>query len=383
MKHYCRSAAKVFKAALLKGKIMNMLKKDKKIMAVCHGIGRGGAQRVTAMIANGLYDRGYQVRIVTLAPAESIFALRDGVEYFPIHAKQKYSFLRGCYRLAVLWKEIRAYDPDYILSLSAIPNMLTILANGFRKCKITVSERTDPSRHPDGILLKWLRNILYIIPKTIVFQTKTAANYFPGYIKKKGVIIPNAVMPHIPMADAGRKKKWIVGLGSYSEQKDWMTAVKAFELLIEDHPEYTFTIFGEGEQKTFIEDYMKNRTELKKRVSLPGFSDDVHEKIKEAAIFVSSARYDGISNSILEAMAMGLPCVCTDAPVGGAAFLIQNGKNGILVPTGGFEELYHGMKRVIEDHELQNTIRKNAVRVRKRFDFDKIILLWEKAVCCM
>ena len=60
-----------------------------------------------------------------------------------------------------------------------------------------------------------------------------------------------------------------------------------------------------------------------------------------------------------------------------------HGKNGILVPTGDFEELYHGMKRVIEDHELQNTIRKNAVRVRKRFDFDKIMLLWEKAVCCM
>lgn len=362
---------------------MDRLKRDKKIMAVCHGIGRGGAQRVTAMIANGLYDRGCQVRIVTLAPAESIFALRDGIEYIPIHAEQKYPILRAWYRLCVLWKEIRAYNPDYILSLSAISNMLTILANGFRKCRITVSERTDPSKHPEGILLKWLRNVLYSIPDTIVFQTKAARNYFPDYIKKKSVIIPNAVMPGIPMADARQMKKWIVGLGSFSEQKDWITAVRAFELLTEEHPEYTFTIFGEGTQKTLIENYIKDRPKLRKRVKLPGFSDDVHEKIKEAAVFVSSARYDGISNSILEAMAMGLPCVCTDAPVGGAAFLIQNGKNGILVPPGDSAALYHGLKQIIEDLKLQNTIRKNAVRVRKRFDFDKIMSLWEKTVCCM
>lgn len=358
-------------------------KKDrnaKRLLVISHGIGGGGAQKVTAMLSNGFSDRGYQVRIVTTSPSESIYEIRKEIEYMPVHARQKTSFMRTLYRIQVIRKNILDFKPDYILSLSAIPNMLAIIARGCLKADLIVSERTDPSRHPSGWLAAAFRNYLYRFPKAVVFQTESAKAYFHRNIQKKGVVIPNAVLPDIPVSIEEKRRKKIAGMGALTDQKDWMTGIRAFEMTVRKHPEYQLVIYGDGPERTRIENYISRHKRLKDKVFLPGFAENVLDKISDAEIFISSSAYDGISNSILEAMAMGLPCVCTDAPAGGAGFLIDDGRNGFLVPVGDYKKMHERILRLIEDKDLAKRAGKKAMEVRKTYEYHHILDRWEKTL---
>lgn len=353
---------------------------DKKIMIICHGIGNGGAQRVTTILANGFNKKGYQIRLVTMAKEEQIYHIEDNIDYVPIQADQKIKMVRVLYRIFKLKELMRQFEPTYVISLSAIPNLMSIIARGFKKYSLIISERTDPSKHPAEWYAVLLRNILYRIPNAIVFQTEDAKNWFHNDIKKKGVIIPNPVTNTLPLPFEGIRSKKIVGVGSLVEQKDWLTSIKAFEILIKEYPEYQLIIYGDGNQRNQLEEYIDRNSELKQRVNLPGFEENIHEKILDSFLFISSAEYDGISNSILEALALGLPSICTDCPVGGARMMITNEINGLLVEVGDVKGLYKAMKRLIIDAPLANQLSKEAVNIRKEYAVENIIERWEQVL---
>ena len=87
-----------------------------------------------------------------------------------------------------------------------------------------------------------------------------------------------------------------------------------------------------------------------------------------------------MSNSMLEAMAMGMPCVCTDCPAGGARAVITDHVNGILTPVGDAEALYQAMKELIDNPELANRLGENAVKVREEQSTEKIIKKWMELI---
>ena len=93
-------------------------------------------------------------------------------------------------------------------------------------------------------------------------------------------------------------------------------------------------------------------------------------------MFVSSSDYEGMSNSMLEAMALGLPVICTDCPAGGARAVIRNGENGILTPVGDANALYLAMKNLAETPDFAETLGKNAVKIRTEQSVEKIIEKW-------
>ena len=97
-------------------------------------------------------------------------------------------------------------------------------------------------------------------------------------------------------------------------------------------------------------------------------------------MFVSSSDYEGMSNSMLEAMAMGLPCVCTDCPAGGARAVIKDGENGLLTPVGDSHALYLAMKKIAENPGLANKLSQNSVKIRNKQSVDKIIKKWMELI---
>lgn len=278
-------------------------------------------------------------------------------------------------------KYIKEFQPDSIISLSAVSNMLTLIACGFKSIKVTVSERTDPAHHPKSKLASMMRSFLYTyFADTIVFQTKKQKEWFSQKIQEKGIIIPNAVMPGLPEPYKGEREKIISGAGSLTDQKDWITAIKAFEIFAACHDGYKFIIWGEGDERANLEEYISTHAILKNRVLLNGYSDSVHEKICKSSLFISSAAYDGISNSILEALALGLPCVCTDAAGGGGRFLIQNGENGLLVDVGDYRAMAQAMIKMIDDKKFAEYCSYNAIKVRERYGIGRIVDAWEKTI---
>ena len=91
-----------------------------------------------------------------------------------------------------------------------------------------------------------------------------------------------------------------------------------------------------------------------------------------------SSDFEGIPNVLLEAMALGLPCVSTDCSPGGARMLINDGKDGLIVPCGDSKALADAVCRMIEDREFAVRCGKNALAVRERFSLDRILDSWEE-----
>ena len=83
---------------------------------------------------------------------------------------------------------------------------------------------------------------------------------------------------------------------------------------------------------------------------------------------------------MLEAMAIGMPVVCTDCPIGGARDTIENEVNGLLVPIRDDKALYSAMKKVIENETLSNSISNNAASIRAQLSLDRIVDQWEQAM---
>jgi glycosyltransferase involved in cell wall biosynthesis len=115
---------------------------------------------------------------------------------------------------------------------------------------------------------------------------------------------------------------------------------------------------------------------VKKYIKILPPRGDIHGIIRDCAMFVSSSDFEGLSNSMIEAMAIGLPCVCTDCLGGGAREMIRHGENGLLVPMNDADALCDAMKLMIEDSGLAQKCSQNAAKIRDELSADRIAQLW-------
>ena len=205
-------------------------------------------------------------------------------------------------------------------------------------------------------------------------------DYFPYYIKAKGTIIPNPIREQLPAPYIGKRCNTIVGVGSLGEQKNWAMSLEACKEFFKYKPEYKMIIYGEGPLREELQREINNNSVLKDRVVLAGFADDVVEKINNARMFISSSDYEGISNSMLEALATGVPTICTDCPVGGARSVIVSGNNGFLVNVGDYEDLSKKMIILADNDEICEKFTRNSVLIKENLKLDTIVKRWENEV---
>ena len=111
-------------------------------------------------------------------------------------------------------------------------------------------------------------------------------------------------------------------------------------------------------------------------ISLYPPCSDVHNEILDAAMFVSSSDYEGLSNSMIEAMAIGLPCICTDCSGGGTREVMTDGINGQIVPTNDVNAMFMAMKQFAEDPIFANRCGKSASEIRNKLSIEMITKQW-------
>ena len=119
---------------------------------------------------------------------------------------------------------------------------------------------------------------------------------------------------------------------------------------------------------------------LSDRVVLYGHTTNIHQKINNASLFVSSSNYEGISNSMLEAIALGIPSICTDCPAGGAREIIDSEINGILVPVGDRQAMAIAMRKLLNDTSLAESISNEGIKLRETISVSEISKKWDEAI---
>ena len=156
-------------------------------------------------------------------------------------------------------------------------------------------------------------------------------------------------------------------------------AIDAFEEFQQKYTEFEYHIYGRGSQERLLKDYIQSKG-LDNRVKIMGYANNVHEKMKDSMIFISSSDYEGISNAILEAMAIGIPVICTDCPIGGNRMLIKNGVNGFLICIGDAHSLTNRIAELVDDIEMRKRFSVNASKVRIKYSTENIMRYWVEVV---
>ena len=338
-------------------------------------LGGGGAERNVSILANRFVNEGHQVGILAIWGDEKVYELDARIEYMTLDVC-KYRYIQFVQRIYKIRPMIKKYSPDLVISFLAEVSPCILLRTRFMSCKVIVSERNDPHKDPTMMIFRVLRKLMYPFADGYVFQTLDAKDYFARVIKNKySIVIPNPVRSDLPV-HVDNESNIIVTASRLEAQKNPNMLIEAFEIVINKISNCELHIYGQGSLELELQQMIEKKN-LQEKVKLLGFAKNVCEKMNEAEIFVLSSNYEGMSNSTLEALAMGMPVVVTDCPIGGARMLINNGENGLLVPVGDSQAMANGILSLLEDEQKRKMIGANALKIRQVNSIDNIISKWQ------
>lgn len=351
----------------------------KKIMFYINSINHGGAERVLTTLASQFSEQ-YTCIFVTSFKGENEYFLNERIHRISCYEKPIKGTLKRNYLLIKkLRKLIKEEKPDVLISFMAEPNFRALMATKGLKTKNIISIRNDPNKEYGSFLFRFLAKRLYKKAEGVVFQTEDAKNWFSKKIQKKSKIIYNQVDERFFEETFQGERKDIVSVGRLTAQKNQKMLIEAFAG-IADQIEDNLIIYGEGNLRAELEELIKQKG-LQNRIFQPGTIKDVPNAIKTAKLFVLSSDYEGMPNALMEAMALGIPCISTDCPCGGPRMLIRHQQNGFLVPVGDVKVLQEQMKIVLSMTEMeQHQIGLNAKETAEQFEPKKVFEAWEAYV---
>lgn len=348
----------------------------KKIMIVTHSAGNGGAERVAAEISNQFAEHGYDVTFYAIHLDKRDYYLNDKITYVFCNVHVKNKVLKQIERAIKLKRYIKKNHIDTMISFVCVEGIFLL---GNKRVKKIYSLRNDPTKILNSGIFKKLRDIIYRNADRIVFQTPDARDYFDKQIRDKGVIIPNPIREKLPEWDKENHSNDIIAACRITEQKNLKMMIDAFTEFNKRNNQYRLVIYGQGNLKTNYENYV-NELHMSDKIIFPGFCNNIQVKMTQAAMYVSSSDYEGISNSMLEALAIGTPTVCTDCPVGGARMFIKSGENGFLVPVGDAMAMAQKMECLAADEQMQIRFSEKSKQIRDDISTQKIYQMWEQII---
>lgn len=352
----------------------------------------GGAERVISILSNNLVKRDIDVDILMTAGDDVSYKMDDRVSLCKVGGETGGNPLKILTRIKRMAEYFKANKGATIVSFGPGTSAYVVLAmilsgcrRGNERTKLVISERNDPKACPHPML----RNFVYGMADKLVFQTYQAQNSFPKKLSDKGVVIPNPIKNELPEPYAGEREKTVVAVGRLEEQKNYPLLLEAFSEFHKEHNDYTLHIYGKGyleeELKRLAKEtyklsvnYKSNDTDKLNDASVifEGFKDNVNDCIRKAGMYVLSSDYEGISNALIEALAMGIPTISTDCPIGGSSMCIEDGVSGLLVPVGDAAKLAEAMKKLAEDDVYANSLGQKASEIRNKYDENTITECW-------
>lgn len=398
---------------------MNINKKLLFIMPVMKG---GGAEKVAALLLNEFNRNGYNCELVLtnsdrsevvdrgLDKSVAVNVLRENfsaknpaqklflnmfrlfsslVCKIPEAFKMKVpavlarlSFVAQYYDELNALKKVFLSNPDADIISFLQPSIpMTLLATEKLPNRVVVSERADPYR-----LLKKRYGYEFIKKyyqraDAVVFQTNDAMAAYPENISQKGTVIFNPINDKLPEPYFGEREKYITTFCRISRQKNLPVLVEAFSEFHKEFSDYRLKIIGEpqnDDDRASLDETkaLADKLGITDYIDFKPFSAEVHNLIIRDAIYVNSSDYEGMSNAMLEAMAIGMPVICTDCPIGGANAIINNYENGILTEVGNAKEMCEAIKKIANDKDLANKLSHNAAQIRYELSLDNTAKKW-------
>lgn len=377
-----------------------------KIAMFAGSLTRGGTERVVVTLAENFIKRGHEVLVVTPIKAENEYEISPSIKRIisDLTPDEMGGRIGNIFKR---WKKLeniwRTEKTDVILSFIGRNNFSALISARRVDIPVAVAVRADPKMEYCSAKDRIMMKLLYPKAAAVILQTHDSETFFPNNVRKLSVILKNPINPAFfedysgsatdgstdtagsatdgttggngNSTDTAAGPHRIVSVGRIDENKNHRMLINAFNSIKDDIPEYSLEIIGEGELRNELKALVKS-LDIEDRVSLPGSCDNVAKKIYGADLFVLCSDTEGVPNTLLEAMALGIPAISTDCPCGGPKDIIVPGKNGFLVPVGDAQSLADCMYKVLGDEELRKSISLSAKKTASEFSEDKVVEEW-------
>lgn len=359
--------------------------------------GLGGIQKVTLLKANTLADipQNNVYIIVTdnwmnhsliheLSPKITFINLQ--INYYKNDYKSKFyqiiSNLKIINHYFKLQKAISQIKPDIIISVGQSEKYIVPLlhTNAIKIREIHFNSNYRNFTYKSKKLANFLNYVDYKVMskgynKMVLLTKEDKDTFFQN--NNKFIYIHNPVtFEPSNIINYNLNSNYVIGVGRLNTQKDFISLIKAWNLVQRECPNWKLKIVGEGPERNNLEEEIK-RLNLSNSVVLTGYSNNVKKEMLESSIFVLTSLYEGFGLVLLEAMACGLPPVAFACQFG-PKDIITDGKNGLLIYNRDIKSLSEKLIYLIQHPDIRKDMGNQALIRVNDFSINNIIDKWMK-----
>lgn len=332
-----------------------------------------GACKMFVWLANSLCRSGHDVTIMTFM-SKNTANIEKAIKWIQCDYLENKDIFK---KIITIRRNIKECKPDVSISFLLDANVYNTFACIGLKTKSVISERNDPFKPGYWVLKFW--KPWFRFAKGAVFQLPKVAEYYNN-IKAPIAIIPNPVLckTNIEIAPFEKRPDTISVLGRLDIfQKRHDILIEAFSKFVKEYPSFKLFFYGDGPDKEKMQNQVV-QLGLENKVIFAGVTNTPIEVMRNSKMYILTSDFEGIPNSLIEAMSLGLPCISTDCRPGGARLLINDGINGFIVPQGDSNAIAEKMKWYMQHPNEANLYGKRAKNISERFSEEKVTQMWDK-----
>ena len=346
-----------------------------KIATIAYLHGAGGAERQIIMLSNEMANRGHEVHMIVLNQFKSPYPISDKVMVSDLSREEqgKFSIVK---RFFAFKKTLAGIKPDITINYNLQGAYFSLLVGKCICGKILYSERGDPYDNEYSGLLGKVRNYTCRHVDALVFQSEGARDFFTIGKNQKAIVIHNSVtVPQDRYPIAEMRDNRIVTVGRLHHQKNPHLLLDAFCKIASRYPYMHLDFYGDGDMHDELQKKI-NRLGMECRITLHPSQKNIFDCMRTARLFVLPSDFEGMPNALMEAMSLGLPCISTDCRPGGARTLIEDGKNGFIVPVRDVDSLANKISYLLDNPDVAESVASEARHLGETHTNEAIFNKW-------
>lgn len=335
--------------------------KKHSIVIFCKTLVKGGAEKQALLLGRLLSERGLNVVVISWSKRKV-----DPTNFGLINSSSlKYYGLSGdiFHKFFQFNRILREENTSVVLAYLTLANFVSGISKWLNRDIVTIGGiRTEKLPLIKLMAERFVHNHLN---DTTVFNNYSAKEKFEkkGFDPNKINVIHNAIeIKHSALNKTNGNAITIITVARFVQAKDFETAILAFKRIRDNSLDNSirYCIVGYGPMESRIRSLIRNYN-LQDDVILIINPPDIPELLYRADIYLSTSLFEGLSNSIMEAMAAKLPLVVTD--VGDNKYLVREGYNGYLVPVRATEQIASKLGELVNSGKLRSSFGENSFKI--------------------
>jgi glycosyltransferase involved in cell wall biosynthesis len=331
------------------------------VIVFCKTLVKGGAEKQALLLSRLLTEQGIKITLISwcgdkVDETNLEYIKKNSIKYSGLYGNPVNKFIE-------FKKIINRENVSIILSYLTLANTVAGISKLFNGKLLSIGGiRTEKLPFYKFLFERLLHNR---INDATVFNNYSAKDKFErrGFNPEKIFVIHNAI--NIPVIDIGRRPEGeirIVSVSRFVKSKDYKTALYSFKKLIGNCPglNLKYLIVGYGPEEAKIRE-LASHLNLNNEVKIILNPRNIPELLQGCNIYLSTSLFEGLSNSIMEAMASGLPIVATDA--GDNKYLVKDGINGYLTPLKDIDMICERLEFLSKSEDMRMEFGNNSLSI--------------------